>query len=456
MKYDNILFSALLLIYLVTAITVTGCSERFLEAKPDKSRVVPETLNDYWVLLENTYVTNGDGVTITEIASDNVYVSDENFLALGNMRERNAYTWQEQVLDEYDYNDWTLPYAAIFQANLVIDGLADMDRDEDPVFYDQVLGTAYFMRANRFYQLAQAFAPAYDEGSSNMDLGIVLRTTSDLNVPSARANIEETYQQILLDVNEALRLLPDQTDYKSQPTRAAALALLARIKLSQRQYMEAGAFAQEVWHLGGELLDYNLLDTASLGPISQFNDEVIFHTTGQTSSIFNNRGSVDTLLYTSYSEQDLRKSVYFDVRGINEIFFKGSYSNQTPIFDGATYAEMLLIWAEALAREGDAEEAMRVLNVLLEKRWKRDEFQPFEVGSATEALDLILEHRRKELLLRGLRWTDIKRLNFEDRYRVTLSRVINGEELTLSPFHSRYVFRIPEQVVAISGIEQNP
>lgn len=455
MKYDNIIFSAMLLMYFVTAITVTGCSERFLEAKPDKSRVVPETLNDYWVLLENTQVTNVTGITVTEMASDNLYVSDDNFQALGGMRERSAYTWQEQVLDEYDNNDWTRPYASAFQANLVIDGLESINRDDDPTFYDQVLGTAYFMRANRFYQLAQAFAPAYDEGSSNMDLGIVLRTTSDLNVPSTRANVEETYQQILLDVNEALRLLPDQTDYKSQPTRAAALALLARIKLSQRLYEEAGTFAREAWLMGGTLLDYNLLDTSSLSPISQFNEEVIFHTIGASSSIFNNYGSVDTALYKSYSEHDLRKLVFFDKRAEGHLYFKGSYSNQSPFFDGATYAEMLLIWAESLAREDNTEEAMRVLNILLEKRWRQDEFQPFEVGSTTEALDLILEHRRKELLFRGLRWTDIRRLNFEDHYRMTLRRLLNGEELILPPFDIRYVFRIPEQVIAISGIEQN-
>jgi hypothetical protein len=38
---------------------------------------------------------------------------------------------------------------------------------------------------------------------------------------------------------------------------------------------------------------------------------------------------------------------------------------------------------------------------------------PITAGSSDEASQLILQERRKELLFRGLRWIDIKRLNKE-------------------------------------------
>ena len=91
----------------------------------------------------------------------------------------------------------------------------------------------------------------------------------------------------------------------------------------------------------------------------------------------------------------------------------------------------------------------------MSKRWKTGTFNPFTASDPTEALALILQERRKELLMRGLRWMDIKRLN-EEGAGISLSRRLNSQLITLSPGDPRFALPIPEDVIALSGMQQNP
>jgi hypothetical protein len=67
-----------------------------------------------------------------------------------------------------------------------------------------------------------------------------------------------------------------------------------------------------------------------------------------------------------------------------------------------------------------------------------------------------LLERRKELCFRGLRWQDLRRLNKEPEYAKTLTRKIDGITYTLPPNDPKYVFPIPPNVIALSGMQQNP
>jgi hypothetical protein len=99
------------------------------------------------------------------------------------------------------------------------------------------------------------------------------------------------------------------------------------------------------------------------------------------------------------------------------------------------------------------------LNTLIERRWKKkgDEinFIPFTASTETEALTKILEERRKELVTRGLRWSDLRRLNMDPRFQVTLNRSYDHEIYQLLPNDKRYTFAIPQNEIEGSGIEQN-
>jgi len=100
---------------------------------------------------------------------------------------------------------------------------------------------------------------------------------------------------------------------------------------------------------------------------------------------------------------------------------------------------------------------MRDLNTLLQNRWRAGVFTPVTATDADDALGKILAERRKELLFRGLRWTDLRRLNKEPRRALTLTRTVNGQVYTLLPNDVRYVYAIPSNVLSFNpDMPQNP
>jgi hypothetical protein len=120
---------------------------------------------------------------------------------------------------------------------------------------------------------------------------------------------------------------------------------------------------------------------------------------------------------------------------------------------------MYLIRAECLARDGNITGAMADVNTLLRSRWKKNgtvsTYVDKTVSNSSAALALILRERRKELPFRGLRWTDIRRLNLEPGFQTTLSRTLNGVTYTLPPGDPRFAFSIPTVEIQLGGIQQN-
>src|SRR5690606_36448430 len=117
--------------------------------------------------------------------------------------------------------------------------------------------------------------------------------------------------------------------------------------------------------------------------------------------------------------------------------------------------EVMLIKAECLAERGEVEQGLIVLNRLLETRFKEGSYIPYIANNQTEALDIIKSERRKELLFRGLRWTDIRRYNLEGD-NIRLQRNVDGKEYVLEPNNARYTYPIPMEVLSFyEDMEQN-
>jgi hypothetical protein len=168
---------------------------------------------------------------------------------------------------------------------------------------------------------------------------------------------------------------------------------------------------------------------------------------------------VDTDLIASYAPNDLRLSVYYRREGqpISDTFtLKGSYSGTIFPFSGLATDEMYLIRAECRARDGNAAGSLADLDSLLSHRWVPGTFVPYANSfTAVQALDTVLAERRKELAFRGIRWSDLRRLNQEGQ-GITLYRMINGQGYSLPPGSNGYTLPIPPDVILFSGIAQNP
>jgi hypothetical protein len=257
---------------------------------------------------------------------------------------------------------------------------------------------------------------------------------------------------------EANNYLPDNPVHCMRPSKAASYATLARAYLSMRVYDSAYKYADLSLKIKNELLDYNSseVDSAAIVPFQPFNEEIIFYSTqsGGYTTTAPPYCSIDTVLYASYEPGDKRKTVFF--RPFNGYYrFKGNYTaNTNKLFSGIGTDEMYLTKAECLARKGNISDAMNILNTLLVKRWQTGTFIPYSAGDKEEALTIILKERRKELLMRCLRWIDIKRLNKEGA-NIIPTRIVNGQIYTLPPGDRRYALPLPQDVINEAGIPQN-
>jgi hypothetical protein len=224
-----------------------------------------------------------------------------------------------------------------------------------------------------------------------------------------------------------------------------------------REYKKAGAYADSCIKIfEGNLLDYNLIDSSRTYPITAFNMEVIFYDVATTAGSLNSTmAKVDSNLYATYRENDLRRILFFKPNNDGTVSFRGSYTGKSSYFIGIALDEIYLIRSECQARLGNVDQAMEDLNALLLKRYKSGTFEELTASNKQEAITYILTERRKELLLRDLRWMDIKRLNKEGA-DISLQRVIGEQHFMLNAGSSGFALPLPIDVVTLTGMQQNP
>jgi hypothetical protein len=222
-------------------------------------------------------------------------------------------------------------------------------------------------------------------------------------------------------------------------------------------YDQAGTYANSCLQIYNTLLDYKTLNYSIGIPIQQPNPEALYQTILYSSSevlggVFKTACIVDSNLYASYAPGDLRRVVFYRVGSSTGLpYLKGSYFGKSYCFSGLAVDEVYLIRAECAARVGNKDAALADLNTLLQHRWTDTVvFNPITAASASAALDSILVERRKELAFRGLRWTDLRRLNKEGA-KDTLYRILNGQAYRLSPSSPNYALPIPPDVLLLSN-----
>ena len=441
---------------------ITSCKKSsFLDAKPDDGDVVLVTLTDYQAVLKNFTRMNQASPAFGQAASDDYFLIPGAFntSALRTPGYKNIYTWDDDIYDIGRY-DWDNAYVGIFYANIALDGIENMQvgHSEQDLF-NNVKGSALFFRSNFLFELSQVFCPQYKQGV-NIPYGLPLKLTSDINENLQRATLPETFDRIIGDLKLAMNLLPViPTDTKNSPSRPAAYGLLAKVYLAMQKYDSSMKYANECLQLYNTLIDYNTLSASANFPIAQYNSEVIFRAVRVTTNI-NSLFSVsvcrvDSNLYNSYDNNDLRKSIYFKSETIGKSF-KGGYDGSNSNFAGIATDEIYLVKAECNARLGNISEAMQDLNTLMQKRWRNTAWSPFTASDAADALNKILTERRKGLLFRGARWTDLRRLN-SDGANIEVKRVVDGTTYTLPPNSLKYVYLIPPSVMQFhSDWLQNP
>ena len=431
---------------------LTSC-KKYLDAKPDQSITTPSTMEDLEGILNGYGFINARYPSAAETASDDFYLTTADFNNLIDI-QRSFYSWQKAPNFVGDYSG---PYGSIEYVNIILETLPKIAGDKERK--DVIQGNCLFVRASYHYALAQLFAKPYAKASAATDLGIALRLTSDITVKPVRSTVADTYSSVIADLVKSKSLLPANPGVKYEAGKTAVYGMLARVYLSMSDYKNAGLYADSALSLYNNLINYNTINSAAAIPFTQFNDEVIYDCRAPgPQSLSQSRAKVDSVLYASYAANDLRKVVFFKNNANGTKAFKGNYTGiaGATLFTGIATNELYLIKAEAAARNDDADKALTALNTLLKNRYKTGTYIPYDTIDADELLDLILTERRKELLFRTLRWTDLRRLNMDPKRAKTLTRNVAGTVYMLEPNGLRYVFQIDQDAVNISGLQQNP
>lgn len=453
------------LFFFLTITLATSCDKEteWLDEKSNKQSVVPETLKDFQALMDNTDILNKYYSFSGNIGTDNFYLPDED---IGNLREDllNIYRWDKVI--NWTQNiaiDWNDPYTVIAYANLVIEGLYKINSDQQG--YYNLLGQAYFYRAFAYLNLSQIFCKPYNLETAQTDLGLPIRLYSDVNIIQQRSNLSDLYHQIIDDAEKSLQYLDQTPKYIQRPSKPAANALLARTYLLMDNFEKALLYADEVL-TKSELIDFNNPSQVSHSFAYKFpengknNPEILFFVISRggvfSLNYMGNYVQANRQLYDMYDPNDLRKEYFFGIDDNDNIKFVSTYGGTGYSFGGLSVNETLMIRAECLTRIGRIKDALSDLNRLLINRYRTGTFIPYETMDKETLLTLIFQEKRKELPNVGnVRWEDLRRLNKKQEYQVTLSRVINGETLTLPPGDPRYVLPISIKEIQQSGIEQN-
>jgi hypothetical protein len=219
-------------------------------------------------------------------------------------------------------------------------------------------------------------------------------------------------------------------------------------------YTNVRNYADSALQLYSTLLDYNTVGVTAISSLANFNAETVFYCMDQYGSYGSYSGywTINPDNQALYDNNDLRKTLFFfkNVSTGNTIW-NGDYANGYK-FTGIAVDELYLMRAEGNAKLGNTAPAIADLNTLLVKRYKTGTFTPLTVTDATTALNLVLLERRKELICRGLRWSDIRRLG------LSVTRTALGVTSTLTAGDSKYTLPIPPYVISASNgtITQTP
>ncbi|MCF8716007.1 RagB/SusD family nutrient uptake outer membrane protein [Joostella atrarenae] len=264
-------------------------------------------------------------------------------------------------------NFWSIFYSVIDAANNTIANTEKLSNDLiTPEAKKEIIGEAHFLRAMATFDALRYFGQFYDSSSN---LGVILRTEPVNFVTRSikRSSVQESYSQILSDLDYAISNAPDFTvSYRGSKT--AAKALKARVLLYNGQYNEAANIADQVINEGTTSLETNFSDVFDKGYNASENILVTFRDS-ESDNDENNRkrfyaGRVADGWFTDLMENDPRKEASYSgttvLKTNNENSFRPTFFIRL--------AEMYLIKAEGISRStGDVEAAKIPLNKIIER-----------------------------------------------------------------------------------------
>lgn len=430
------------------SITFIGCN-KFLDVQPKASIsgeniIIDETsanaaLNGVYSALRTYY-----SVDFQSIA----YLSGDNIQWTGSQSQVQEFiNHQVNAENATITSTWKGIYVAINRANQVIKNVEELGNDViAESVRNRIAGEAHFIRALAYFDLVRTW------GGVPLITQPTMEATDNTGIP--RSTSEETYAQVLADLELAEQLLPETTN-RFQATRKTVWALKARYYLYNKNWQEAENYATR---LINDHANYELLT-----PYHTFFADGITGTRESVFELFYNANELNPHRGQWQPQQNGGTRQWAPnntfVNLVNDSAIGGSrnalvakdnqnrwYGNlyyRSPATD-PTYviriAELYLIRAEARAELGLLEEGQADLNAVR----NRAGIVNVAAANVTDLLLAIENERRLEFGLEAHRWFDLVRTN---RAAVVLN--ITDPNKFLMPLPA-------EQLLVDGALKQNP
>jgi hypothetical protein len=342
------------------------------------------------------------------------------------------------------YGIWATIYDGINVANNVISKvptIPDMS-DQDK---NAALAELYFIRALNHFNLMNYYGAIPIKTMPTVGVG---------NLDAPRDPVNDVYSQIINDLNFAVEYLPVSGN-KTRGSKYAAVALLARVYLYQKNYTQAIAMATEVISNGGYTLLPNYTDVFANDQTPESIFEIYFSETERNRiAEYNFPHSLNGRREVQPSESLLNAYEVGDERFAASIAFEGTEAYAKKYDDlslGADnyivlrIADMYLIRAEAEASLGSPNISL-VQDDINEVR-ERANLLPTYQTSITQLQRIIEKERRVEFAFEGQRWFDLVRTN----RAIAVLPNVNSTNQTLFPIPTEEI-----QTNNSPGMVQNP
>ncbi|MBD1421193.1 RagB/SusD family nutrient uptake outer membrane protein [Sphingobacterium chuzhouense] len=460
--------------YIFLGFVATGmaaCSD-YLNILP-KGQKIPLTYADFEPLLRDE-----PGVHHTRTTQATILLNDRfvNASSLSYYRLWDAnYFWREDVdrkeLNNTDEDTYYQSYASIASCNLIIENGEEMTECTEQQ-RAELVATARVIRALNYFILANYYAAAYDANTANDKKAVPLILSADVGAPHTQVDIAQLYRFMIDELETALVDLPVAGLTVLHPGQGATQALLARIYLQMSNYPLALQHADKALQINNKLFDwlayYELNKTRIDAPTDYTLKETPMNHSYVENYYFRHGNDASTYRTTEYNlrldridrfeDGDAKFIARWKLRTVGPDTYYASMMTGYHNLQGLTTVEVYLIKAEALAREGRVGEAMDVLNTVRRTRILADKYEDLQTGDPVQAIKWIQRTKQNELIFSIVPFADVRRLNQEETYRSTMTKIEEGKTYILTPDSHLWIMPIPFGAIKNPGngvIEQN-
>lgn len=336
----NILIKGML--GLCAAVMITGCSDNYLDLAPESdpsTSAIQGNANN--ALLAVRGIARMMNTQYQEISTGNQYIGESyintiyndgmgqdcyNLLAFQQFGSAMS-NWDEMGNERaswFTYLAWNYSYTLIRQANIILDGIEEMQGDE--ALINLIKAEALTYRAHGYTKLLQFYAPRWEDSENGNKYCVVLRTTATLDeMPLATMN--EVKTQIYADLDEALKCYDATTmerEYKWEPSREIACGIYSRAALIFHDWAKAQEMAKAAQN-GFAVMD----NKTAFGGFYETNNDFMWESSSEDSDIYywswgahytcngqytNSWGLCDAIsldLYDQLDKNDVRRNWFF-------------------------------------------------------------------------------------------------------------------------------------------------